>query len=174
MNQTRKTLLILLILFSVAGCDRATKILAMDKLSDSPPLSFLGDAIVLLYAENTGAFLGFGSGFAESVKFLIFILLPILMLCALLAFLFFSNKHSKSQIIGYSLVTGGGHGILYDRIFRSGHVIDFINIGVGPVRTGIFNVADAAILAGFIILLYQLILNRYFILTHENISAPPD
>jgi signal peptidase II len=27
-------------------------------------------------------------------------------------------------------------------------VIDFMNVGVGPVRTGIFNVADTAIMPG--------------------------
>jgi signal peptidase II len=32
-------------------------------------------------------------------------------------------------------------------------VIDFINVGVGPVRTGIFNVADMAIMLGIGILL---------------------
>ena len=27
-------------------------------------------------------------------------------------------------------------------------VIDFLNVGIGPVRTGVFNVADMAIMAG--------------------------
>ena len=34
-----------------------------------------------------------------------------------------------------------------DRVAR-GRVVDFINIGIGPVRTGIFNVADVAIMLG--------------------------
>jgi len=29
-----------------------------------------------------------------------------------------------------------------------GSVIDFVNVGVGPLRTGVFNVADVAIMAG--------------------------
>jgi signal peptidase II len=36
---------------------------------------------------------------------------------------------------------------LADRVAR-GSVIDFMNVGVGSVRTGIFNVADAAIMLG--------------------------
>ncbi|HXW60355.1 MAG TPA: signal peptidase II [Myxococcota bacterium] len=34
-----------------------------------------------------------------------------------------------------------------DRILQ-GSVTDFINVGIGPVRTGIFNIADVAILLG--------------------------
>jgi lipoprotein signal peptidase len=34
-----------------------------------------------------------------------------------------------------------------DRIIY-GKVIDFMNVGLGPVRTGIFNVADMAIMLG--------------------------
>jgi signal peptidase II len=31
-------------------------------------------------------------------------------------------------------------------------VIDFLNLGVGPLRTGIFNVADMVIMAGALLL----------------------
>ena len=56
MTQTRKILLVLFVLFSVVGCDRTTKIMATDKLSNSPPISFFYDTIVLQYAENTELF----------------------------------------------------------------------------------------------------------------------
>jgi signal peptidase II len=141
----------------VVGCDRTTKIMATDKLSNSPPLSFLYDTVVLQYAENTGAFLSFGSEFTESVKLILFIIFPILLLGGLFIYIFISDKHSKIQIIGYSLIISGGIGILYDRIFRSGHVVDFMSIGIGPIRTGIFNVADVAIMLGPIVLMYTLI-----------------
>jgi signal peptidase II len=36
-----------------------------------------------------------------------------------------------------------------------GRVVDFLNVGLGPVRTGIFNVADMAIMAGVILLIVQ-------------------
>ncbi len=34
-------------------------------------------------------------------------------------------------------------------------MIDFLNMGIGPLRTGIFNVADMAIMAGFALLILQ-------------------
>jgi len=30
----------------------------------------------------------------------------------------------------------------------SGRVVDFMNVGIGPIRTGVFNVADMAIMFG--------------------------
>jgi signal peptidase II len=41
----------------------------------------------------------------------------------------------------------GGASNLLDRL-AFGRVIDFINVGLGSVRTGIFNVADMAIMLG--------------------------
>lgn len=44
----------------------------------------------------------------------------------------------------------------HDRVFNHGAVIDFLNIGVGSLRTGVFNVADIAIMIGvFMIIIVQ-------------------
>jgi signal peptidase II len=49
-------------------------------------------------------------------------------------------------------VLSGGTGIMLaaDRIMRRS-VVDFLNLGVGPARTGIFNVADLAITIGIVL-----------------------
>jgi signal peptidase II len=44
-------------------------------------------------------------------------------------------------------------GNLLDRIVRDGSVIDFMNLGLGHLRTGIFNVADVQIMLGLGLLL---------------------
>ena len=46
--------------------------------------------------------------------------------------------------VAWALVVAGGVGNLIDRI-AAGYVIDFMNLGIGSLRTGIFNVADVAI-----------------------------
>jgi signal peptidase II len=46
-----------------------------------------------------------------------------------------------------ALFIAGGTSNLLDRI-TYGMVIDFMNVGIGPLRTGIFNVADMAIMLG--------------------------
>jgi signal peptidase II len=52
-----------------------------------------------------------------------------------------------------ALLFAGGVGNLIDRVTSGGSVVDFINLGIGLVRAGIFNVADVAITVGALILL---------------------
>lgn len=61
---------------------------------------------------------------------------------------FRSRRLSSIQIVGAALVCGGGLSNLIDRLLQDGNVTDFLNIGVGPVRTGIFNGADVALMVG--------------------------
>jgi signal peptidase II len=51
--------------------------------------------------------------------------------------------------------TEGGIGNLLDRVFYDGRVIDFMNLGIGRLRTGIFNVADVYITIGILLLAFH-------------------
>jgi signal peptidase II len=42
---------------------------------------------------------------------------------------------------------------LLDRLMDKGRVTDFLNVGIGSMRTGIFNFADMAILGGVVLLM---------------------
>ena len=55
-------------------------------------------------------------------------------------------------LLGLWLLFAGGFSNLVDRVVH-GRVVDFLNVGIGPVRTGIFNVADMAIMLGVALLL---------------------
>lgn len=144
----RDRLLILgLVLSSSIGCDQTTKRIAEQTLQDSSH-SFLFDTVRLQFIKNSGAFLGFGSGFSEGVKFWLFLILPITFLLGASLFLLMSSKVSAFERVLIALMISGGAGNLIDRILLSGHVTDFINVGIGFVRTGIFNIADVAIMAG--------------------------
>jgi signal peptidase II len=37
-----------------------------------------------------------------------------------------------------ALLLAGGFGNLIDRVLHDGSVTDFLNVGIGPIRTGIF------------------------------------
>jgi signal peptidase II len=52
-----------------------------------------------------------------------------------------------------ALLCGGGLANWLDRLLNGGAVTDFVSFGVGWLRTGIFNVADVAIMAGAALLL---------------------
>jgi signal peptidase II len=48
---------------------------------------------------------------------------------------------------GLTLFVAGGLSNWFDRAM-TGRVIDFMNVGIGSLRTGVFNVADVAIMCG--------------------------
>ena len=58
-------------------------------------------------------------------------------------------------VVAWSLVLSGGLGNLVDRIINDGRMIDVMNIGIGSLRTGIFNVADVYITVGVVVLVFQ-------------------
>ena len=139
MKLVKRTLLIVLVLFSCVGCDQVTKNFARHGLANSEPIAFLNNVFRLQYAENPGAFLSIGAGSPENIRFWVFTLIAGAFLAGMLVYLLVSSNNSKVQIISLSLVLGGGIGNLIDRIFNAGRVIDFMNIGIGSLRTGVFN-----------------------------------
>ena len=84
----------------------------------------------------------------REVRFVLLVIFASVSLVLTLAFIATVPSLGLRPLIGLSLVAGGGVGNVIDRIFNNGAVIDFIRLGIGPFRTGIFNVADVAIVVG--------------------------
>jgi signal peptidase II len=57
------------------------------------------------------------------------------------------SQQAPWHLVGLALVIGGGVSNWIDRAVR-GSVVDFMNIGLGWLRTGVFNIADVALMAG--------------------------
>ena len=152
MRNVGRTLALVLVL-STVGCDRVTKHLAVTKLADTPGQSYFAGMFRLEYAENTGAFLSLGAGLPEWARTGLLTIGPAL---ALAAIAIWAIKHHwiGLPLVGASLVFAGGVSNLVDRVAR-GSVVDFMNVGMGSMRTGIFNVADIAILIGALIIVYH-------------------
>ncbi len=146
--------IISLMLFVCVGCDQAAKAFAKQTLSASPPVSFLRGIVQFQYAENPGAFLSLGATLPAETRFLWGVVFIGLTQVALLVYLFRSTSLSAAQKAGLALFLGGGLGNLIDRIANDGRVIDFVSLGVGSLRTGIFNVADVAITVGVLLVLF--------------------
>ena len=157
MSAFKKAALILLILCSCVGCDQVTKSLAREHLALPQPIRLLGDVFRFQYTENTGAFLGLGASLPPAVRFWSFVVSVALLLIGTLVFMWTSEEINRLGILGGSLVVGGGLGNLTDRLLHSGAVVDFMNMGVGRLRTGVFNVADVAIMAGVGLLLLSVL-----------------
>lgn len=140
--------------------DQLSKYWAVQSLKAYPGQDFLGGIFRLEYAENPGAFLGLGSQFDPEVRFWIFtIFVAIFLVYAII--LLWRSKSLDSNSLGLCLLISGGVGNLIDRSLNH-KVVDFMNMGIGSLRTGIFNVADFAIVVGMcFMLLGPHILDKY-------------
>ncbi len=128
--------------------DQISKLWAMQSLRFAPPISWLGDLFRLTYAENSGAFLSLGADWPAWARFVLMIGLNAVLLTCLAAVLWARPGIAWRWKLGWGLVLAGGVGNLIDRLLYQGHVIDFLNVGLGNLRTGIFNVADMYITLG--------------------------
>src|SRR5688572_8595141 len=145
-GQTAWRLALIVAVLSTIGCDRVTKHAAMTMLAGAPSRSYLADTVRLVYVENSGGFLSLGAGLPSVVRTGLFTAGTGLLLC-LLVVLTIRGRWDRLPMLGVALFVAGGASNWIDRVAR-GSVVDFLNVGVGPLRTGIFNVADVAILAG--------------------------
>lgn len=153
MTSTKKLILIGILLVSCIGCDQATKEIAKSSLQVSFPQTWFNGFVRFQYAENPGGMMSFGAGLHPEVRFWFLTVFVGVMLGGILLFTFFSHKLSPPQIIALTLIVGGGFSNLLDRLLNDGHVIDFLTIGFGTLRTAIFNLADVTILLGTLLLL---------------------
>ena len=158
LDKTRKRIIWATVISFVInfGLDRLTKILATAYLRGTGVHAYLKNIFVLTYAQNTGAFLSMGANFPLALKYILLIIIPVLVCIAGLVWCLVKET-DKTRAILFSTVIAGGLGNLVDRIFNNFAVIDFMNFGIGKLRTGILNVADLSITFGVIIfLIYDL------------------
>jgi signal peptidase II len=142
-----KALLILLVFLPLIGCDRYTKQQAVILLKGQEPVSFLNGFFTLTYHENTGAMLSLGAYLPENIRFIIFTLLVGLALVSGLTYVLVKPMNKYSFTVGL-IILSGGFGNLYDRALNDGRVVDFMLLQAGSLKTGVFNVADVAIMVG--------------------------
>ena len=145
--------LLVAVLGVTVSCDRITKRVAEQRLAAAPPISMLGDTLRLHYTENAGAFLGLGGRLPERARFWLLTVGTGVLLVLVAGRAVLAPGQRRLEVTAWSLVVAGGLSNLWDRLLRDGHVVDFLNVGIGSLRTGIFNVADMAITLGAILLI---------------------
>lgn len=138
---------------AVLGLDQWTKMLATSHLKGEPQQLFLNGWFKLTYALNDGAFLSLGSELGPVLRPILLTIFPTVLLLGLLWFIFREVGLNKWQVVSLSLIVGGGLSNILDRIYY-GKVVDMMQILIDPLPpTGIFNVADVAIMAGMFMML---------------------
>ncbi len=143
----------------VALADLATKGLALHMLVPYQRSSYLGDLLRLELVENNGGFLGLGSSWPPALRFTVFVLSCAVLLGVLISVAWGRHRPEPAETWGLALMIGGGAANWVDRLFGAG-VVDFLNVGIGNLRTGIFNVADMALLFGALLAALPLLHRR--------------
>jgi signal peptidase II len=153
MRNLARLALVSVLLLCCVGCDQLSKHIARSELAPAQMHSYLNDTVRLVLTENTGAFLGLGDALSETTKAFLFQGAVGLLVLGLLWFAAFAGNPGRWQIIALTLLAAGGLGNLIDRVIYDGRVTDFLNLGVGSLRTGIFNVADVVAVMGVVVFL---------------------
>ena len=138
----------------VIGLDQITKLIAANQLPLHQPVA------VLPYFDwyltyNTGAAFSFLAD-AGGWQRWFFTLTSIIISGIIILWIRKLQPHEHLTGISLCLILGGGVGNLIDRIYL-GHVIDYIQIWLGTYRWPTFNVADAAISIGAILIISTLV-----------------
>lgn len=139
----KKIKVMIILLISIVIIDQISKILIINFLKE--PIG--NDYLKLEIVNNTGMAFGFNSGNTKNIFLTIFVLAIVLT--------FVKNQIERIDMkttIVIGMVLGGAVSNLVDRIFRKG-IIDFIKIYKIPT----FNVADIAIVIGWILIIIFLI-----------------
>jgi signal peptidase II len=151
MNRTR-AILVASVLVACVGCDHATKI-AATQLLPAEGISLASNLVRFELVYNHGAFLGIGAGLPALARMLILGALVPLGLFATIFWVLRSAAVSRVQLVAIGAIVGGGLGNWIDRLVHEGRVTDFVSVGIGPLRSGIFNFADVAVVGGVLLLL---------------------
>jgi signal peptidase II len=134
--------------------DQATKVAFKQILTPGEVVSFLSGSLVVLPIYNHGAFLSLGAGMSDATRNIVFIYGVFAILGGLFAWLTWSSRLGRMEVFAIACVVGGGLSNLLDRCVYEGRVFDFLNMGIGHLRTGVFNVADIGIMVGVALLLF--------------------
>lgn len=140
------------VLLGLIALDCTTKELAVEKLSPQHvPHQVIGDVVRFTLAYNPYAAMGLSLGSYSRIGFG---LLAAIMLGALLVYRRRISAQSTATALALALIGGGAAGNMIDRIRSSRGVVDFIDVGVGNARFYTFNVADAAVFCGTVLLAF--------------------
>jgi signal peptidase II len=136
-----------------AAADYITKRLAEGNLTEHVPRSVFGDVVRFTLNYNVGAAMNISLGGASRVAFTV---LAVLMLGVVLGMYRRVPVHETAQPVALALIAAGALGNMLDRLRSARGVVDFVDVGFGDSRFWIFNMADAGLTCGAILLMIVL------------------
>ena len=98
----------LLPIILVIAADQASKIVAKNQLKGEGTISQFNDIWRWVYAENTGAFLSWGSDLDGIGHLLLMKVIPVILLIGLFIYTIWSKEVPLNQVLPLGLILGGG------------------------------------------------------------------
>ncbi|MCC8110944.1 MAG: signal peptidase II [Ruminococcus sp.] len=134
--------------------DQLLKYWAITDLKPKGTMDFLKigslDILGFCYLENTGAVFGSFDG----MRWILIAVTAVLCIGCIYLLIRYS-RNAKLLLTSLTLIVGGGFGNMIDRIFRNGHVVDYIEVRL--FHFAIFNFADCCVVIGVALLTIYLL-----------------
>jgi len=136
--------------------DQITKALVAASLPLYETIAVIPGFVDLTHVRNTGAAFGLLNTADLPMKWLLMVAMALVAIAAIAAYGATLRADERVARAGLALVLGGAIGNLIDRA-RQGYVLDFVDVYSGDWHFWAFNVADAAITVGAILVIFDLL-----------------
>jgi signal peptidase II len=146
----------LLIALAVFTLDRSTKWLIIRNIALDDSISVVPGLFRLTHLENPGAAFSLLADSPSVFKTALLVCISVAAL-AVVGFLLWRRRSAfNATTVALSLILGGALGNLWDRL-SDGKVTDFLDFYIGIHHWPPFNVADSAIVAGALLLMWRML-----------------
>jgi signal peptidase II len=141
---------------SIVFVDQVTKFLVRAAIPLYSKRSIIPNLLDFTHVQNTGAAFGLLNAADFPYKSALMIAIATLALVAISLYARQLGNDEKLSRYGLALILGGAFGNLIDRAL-AGYVIDFVDVYWGEAHFWAFNIADAAITIGAILVLLEMV-----------------
>ncbi len=150
----KKYTIFLISAFLILSLDFSTKMIVQSRLRLYESISVFEGFLNITLIKNTGVAFGLFSSNPSTVKTAFLIAVTTVSISVILYLVVLLKDGTVFSQISLGMILGGATGNLIDRI-RFGAVIDFIDLHYGNIHWPAFNVADAAITVGIILIVWD-------------------
>lgn len=156
----RKYSFLIIVSAVIIAADQITKLMVEAFLSPNSSITIIDGLLNLQHVRNPGGAFGFLSRTNSSATLTFFLIVSAASVALIIYFFRKAPTGHKWYRSSLAFILGGAVGNLIDRI-RLGQVIDFMDIHVGGYHWPAFNIADASITSGGVMLLLSLLRPTY-------------
>jgi signal peptidase II len=144
------------VMAAVVVVDQLTKAVVRSNLQLGESRTIIPGLLDLAHVQNTGAAFGMLNDVDFAYKSVVIVTIAAIALIAIAAYGAQLGFHDRIARLGLAMILGGAFGNLLDRAI-AGHVVDFVDVYWRDLHFWAFNVADAAITCGAILVILDTI-----------------